>query len=259
MLYVILGILIPFAGTTLGAACVFFMHREMRALLQKSLLGFASGVMVAAGIWSLLIPAIDMSESMGRLAFIPAASGFGAGILFLLIMDKITPHLHLKSATPEGPKSALKKTTMLVLAVTLHNIPEGMAVGVAFAGRLASGSPITMPGAFALAMGIAIQNFPEGAIISMPLRSEGMGKAKSFLYGTLSGIVEPIAALVTILLTSVTRPLLPYLLSFAAGAMLYVVVEELIPEASEGKHSDVGTIGFAVGFIIMMVLDVALG
>lgn len=259
MLYVILGILIPFAGTTLGAACVFFMRREMRPLLQKSLLGFASGVMVAAGIWSLLIPAIDMSEPMGKLAFVPAASGFGAGILFLLIMDKITPHLHLKSAKPEGPKSTLKKTTMLVLAVTLHNIPEGMAVGVTFAGLLAAGSPITMAGAFALAAGIAIQNFPEGAIISMPLKSEGTGKWKSFVYGTLSGVVEPIAALITILLTSVTRPLLPYLLSFAAGAMLYVVVEELIPEASEGEHSDAGTIGFAVGFIIMMILDVALG
>lgn len=259
MLYVILGIMLPFIGTTLGAACVFFMQREMRPLLQKALLGFASGVMVAAGIWSLLIPAIDMSEPMGRMAFIPAAAGFGAGMLFLLLMDKVTPHLHLQSSKPEGPKSSLKKTTMLVLAVTLHNIPEGMAVGVAFAGLLAAGSLITITGAFALSMGIAIQNFPEGAIISMPLRSEGMGKLKAFAYGTLSGVVEPAAAFVTILLTAVTRPMLPYLLSFAAGAMLYVVVEELIPEASEGEHSDIGTIGFAVGFIIMMVLDVALG
>lgn len=259
MLYVILGIMIPFVGTTLGAACVFFMKGEMKPLLQKSLLGFASGVMVAAGIWSLLIPAIDLSQPLGKLAFIPAAVGFMAGVFFLLFMDKITPHLHLESTKPEGPRSSLKKTTMLVLAVTLHNIPEGMAVGVAFAGLLATGSPITMASAFTLAVGIAIQNFPEGAIISMPLRSEGVGKAKAFLYGTLSGVVEPAAALITILLTSVTRPLLPYLLSFAAGAMLYVVVEELIPEASVGEHSDIGTIGFAIGFVIMMVLDVALG
>lgn len=259
MKYVILGIMIPFLGTTLGAACVFFMKQEMKPLLQKALLGFASGVMVAAGVWSLLIPAITMSEPMGKLAFVPAAAGFGAGMLFLLLMDKITPHLHLKSTQPEGPKSTLKKTTMLVLAVTLHNIPEGMAVGVTFAGLLAAGSPITLAGAFALAIGIAIQNFPEGAIISMPLRSEGAGKGKAFLYGMLSGIVEPIGALLTIMLTSVTRPILPYCLAFAAGAMLYVVVEELIPEASEGEHSDIGTIGFAVGFIIMMVLDVALG
>lgn len=259
MLYVILGIMIPFVGTTLGAACVFFMKGEMKPLLQKSLLGFASGVMVAAGIWSLLIPAIDLSQPLGKLAFIPAAVGFMAGVFFLLFMDKITPHLHLESTKPEGPRSSLKKTTMLVLAVTLHNIPEGMAVGVAFAGLLAAGSPITMASAFTLAVGIAIQNFPEGAIISMPLRSEGVGKTKAFLYGTLSGVVEPAAALITILLTSVTRPLLPYLLSFAAGAMLYVVVEELIPEASVGEHSDIGTIGFAIGFVIMMVLDVALG
>lgn len=259
MLYVILGIMIPFVGTTLGAACVFFMKGEMKSLLQKSLLGFASGVMVAAGIWSLLIPAIDLSQPLGKLAFIPAAVGFLAGVFFLLFMDKITPHLHLESTKPEGPRSSLKKTTMLVLAVTLHNIPEGMAVGVAFAGLLAAGSPITMASAFTLAVGIAIQNFPEGAIISMPLRSEGVGKTKAFLYGTLSGVVEPAAALITILLTSVTRPLLPYLLSFAAGAMLYVVVEELIPEASVGEHSDIGTIGFAIGFVIMMVLDVALG
>lgn len=259
MKYVLLGIMIPFLGTTLGAACVFFMKQEMKPLLQKALLGFASGVMVAAGIWSLLIPAIDMSEPMGKLAFVPAAAGFGVGMLFLLLMDKITPHLHLKSTQPEGPKTTLKKTTMLVLAVTLHNIPEGMAVGVTFAGLLAAGSPITLAGAFALAIGIAIQNFPEGAIISMPLRSEGAGKGKAFLYGMLSGIVEPIGAVITIMLTSITRPLLPYCLAFAAGAMLYVVVEELIPEASEGEHSNVGTMGFAVGFIIMMVLDVTLG
>lgn len=259
MKYVLFGILIPFIGTTLGAACVFIMKKEMKPLLQKSLLGFASGVMVAASVWSLLLPSIAMSEPMGKLAFIPAATGVGAGMLFLLMMDKITPHLHLKSEQPEGPQSSLKKTTMLVLAVTLHNIPEGMAVGVAFAGLLSAGSPITLTGAVALAVGIAIQNFPEGAIISMPLRSEGAGKGKAFLYGMASGIVEPIAALITIMLTSLTRPMLPYLLAFAAGAMLYVVVEELIPEASEGKHSDAGTIGFAIGFIIMMVLDVTLG
>ncbi|MBQ6886122.1 MAG: ZIP family metal transporter [Lachnospiraceae bacterium] len=257
--YVLMGIMIPFIGTMLGASCVFFMKKEMQPLLKKSLLGFASGVMVAAGVWSLLIPAIDMSESMGKFAFVPAAIGFGIGMAFLLLMDKIIPHLHLESTKPEGMKADLKKTTMLVLAVTLHNIPEGMAVGVAFAGLLAAGSPITLAGAFALAAGIAIQNFPEGAIISMPLRSEGAGKGKAFLYGMISGIVEPLGALVTILLTSLTKPMLPYLLAFAAGAMLYVVVEELIPEASEGEHSNVGTIGFAIGFIIMMILDVALG
>lgn len=257
--YILVGIMIPFIGTMLGAACVFFMKQEMKPLLKKVLLGFASGVMVAAGVWSLLIPAINMSENMGKLAFVPAAAGFAVGMAFLLIMDKVVPHLHLESAHPEGPKTDLKKTTMLVLAVTLHNIPEGMAVGVAFAGLLAAGSPITMAGAFALAAGIAIQNFPEGAIISMPLRNEGASKGKAFFYGVVSGIVEPIGALITILLTSLTSRMLPYLLSFAAGAMLYVVVEELIPEASEGEHSDMGTIGFAVGFIIMMVLDVALG
>lgn len=259
MKYVLLGIMIPFIGTALGASCVFFMKQEMKPLLQKILLGFASGVMVAASVWSLLIPAIDMSEIMGKFAFVPATVGLGLGMLFLLLMDKIIPHLHLKSTEPEGPKTTLKKTTMLVLAVTLHNIPEGMAVGVAFAGLLAAGSPITMAGAFALAIGIAIQNFPEGAIISMPLRSEGAGKGKAFLYGMLSGIVEPMGAIITILLTTVTRPVLPYCLSFAAGAMLYVVVEELIPEASQGEHSNIGTIGFAIGFMVMMVLDVTLG
>lgn len=256
---VLLGIFIPFLGTTLGSAGALFMKKEMRPTIQKTLLGFASGVMVAASVWSLLIPAIDMSENMEKFAFAPAAIGLALGMLFLLLMDKITPHLHLKSTEPEGVSSSFKKTTMLVLAVTLHNIPEGMAVGVAFAGLLAAGSPITLAGAFTLAIGIAIQNFPEGAIISMPLRSAGAGKGKAFWYGMLSGIVEPIAAGITILLASVTRPILPYCLSFAAGAMLYVVVEELIPEASEGKHSNAGTIGFAVGFIIMMILDVALG
>lgn len=254
-----IGALIPFLGTTLGAACVFFMRDAIKPILQKILLGFASGVMVAASIWSLLIPAMEMSEEMGKLAFIPAAIGFSFGILFLLGMDKIIPHMHTEHAKPEGIKSSFAKTTMLMLAVTLHNIPEGMAVGVVFAGMLSKSSSITAAGAFALAIGIAIQNFPEGAIISMPLKSQGMSKKKAFLYGTLSGIVEPIGAVITILLSSYFIPILPYLLAFAAGAMLYVVVEELIPESAEGEHSNMGTIGFAAGFLIMMILDVALG
>lgn len=254
-----IGVLIPFLGTTLGAACVFFMRDAIKPILQKTLLGFASGVMVAASIWSLLIPAMEMSEEMGKLAFIPAAIGFSFGILFLLGMDKIIPHMHTEHAKPEGIKSSFAKTTMLMLAVTLHNIPEGMAVGVVFAGMLSKSSGITAAGAFALAIGIAIQNFPEGAIISMPLKSQGMSKKKAFLYGTLSGIVEPIGAVITILLSSYLIPILPYLLAFAAGAMLYVVVEELIPESAEGEHSNMGTIGFAAGFLIMMILDVALG
>lgn len=254
-----IGIMIPFIGTLLGAACVFFMKDRIQPTLQKGLLGFASGVMVAAAVWSLLIPAIDLSEGMGKLSFIPAALGFAVGIAFLYLMDKIIPHLHIGSNVPEGPKTALQKNTMLVLAVTLHNIPEGMAVGVAFAGVLAGNSLITMTGAFVLAIGIAIQNFPEGAIISLPLASEGTKKGKAFVLGVLSGIVEPIAAILTLLLTSLVVPILPYLLSFAAGAMVYVVVEELIPESAQGKHSDAGTLGFAVGFLIMMSLDVALG
>lgn len=254
-----IGVLIPFLGTTLGAACVFFMRDAIKPILQKTLLGFASGVMVAASIWSLLIPAMEMSEEMGKLAFIPAAIGFSFGILFLLGMDKIIPHMHTEHAKPEGIKSSFAKTTMLMLAVTLHNIPEGMAVGVVFAGMLSKSSSITAAGAFALAIGIAIQNFPEGAIISMPLKSQGMSKKKAFLYGALSGIVEPIGAVITILLSSYLIPILPYLLAFAAGAMLYVVVEELIPESAEGEHSNMGTIGFAAGFLIMMILDVALG
>lgn len=231
----------------------------MKPLVQKMLLGFASGVMVAASVWSLLIPAMDMSEEMGKYAFIPAAAGFLLGILFLLGMDRAVPHLHMGAECAEGPKCSLKKTTMLVLAVTLHNIPEGMAVGVVFAGMLSQNTEITVAGAFALSVGIAIQNFPEGAIISMPLKSEGTGKGKAFLYGMLSGAVEPVAAVITILLAGFITPVLPYLLSFAAGAMLYVVVEELIPEASEGEHSNIGTIGFAAGFVLMMILDVALG
>lgn len=254
-----LGLLIPFVGTALGASMVFLLRDRMKPMLQKSLLGFASGVMVAAAVWSLLIPAIEMAEGMGKFSFIPAAVGFALGIAFLLLMDKIVPHLHLDSKEPEGMKSTLKKNTMLVLAVTLHNIPEGMAVGVVFAGVMAGDGGVTMAGAFALAIGIAIQNFPEGAIISLPLKSEGCGKGRAFLYGMLSGAVEPVGAVLTIVLTGILQPILPYLLSFAAGAMIYVVVEELIPEASEGDHSNIGTIGFAVGFTIMMILDVALG
>lgn len=256
---IFLGLMIPFLGTAAGAACVFFMRDKLPAVVQKVLLGFASGVMVAASVWSLLIPAMDMSEPMGKLAFVPAAVGFALGILFLFLMDKLIPHLHMNADVPEGPKANLKKTTMLVFAVTLHNIPEGMAVGVVFAGLLAEDAPITMGAAFVLAIGIAIQNFPEGAIISMPMRSEaGIKSGKAFLYGAASGVVEPIAAFVTILLAGIVTPILPYLLAFAAGAMIYVVVEELIPEASSGNHSDGATLGFAVGFLLMMILDVAL-
>lgn len=256
---IILGVLIPFFGTTLGAGTVFFMRKEMGVRLQKALLGFASGVMIAASVWSLLIPAIDMAGEQKVIAWIPAAAGFIFGILFLLILDTLIPHLHLDKEKPEGVKANLKKSTMLVLAVTLHNIPEGMAVGVVFSGLLTQNTLISLAGAFALSAGIAIQNFPEGAIISMPLRSEGLTKKRAFLYGTASGIVEPVAAVVTILLTGIIYPALPYLLSFAAGAMIYVVVEELIPESQAGEHSNIGTIGVAAGFVLMMVLDVALG
>ena len=253
------GILIPFLGTTLGAACVFFMKKTLSDTIQRSLTGFAAGVMVAASVWSLLIPAIDQSAAMGRLAFVPAMTGFFIGMLFLLLLDHIIPHLHRNSDEAEGPKSRLARTTMMVLAVTLHNIPEGMAVGVVYAGYLSGQAQITAAGALALSLGIAIQNFPEGAIISMPLRAEGMKKGRAFLGGVLSGIVEPIGAALTILAAQAILPALPYLLSFAAGAMLYVVVEELIPEMSQGAHSNIGTVFFAVGFSVMMVLDVALG
>lgn len=253
------GILIPFLGTSLGASAVFLMRNELNQKLEKILLGFASGVMVAASVWSLLIPSIEMAEESKIIAWIPASIGFLLGIFFLLILDSIIPHLHLKSNEPEGIKSKLQKTTMMVLAVTLHNIPEGMAVGVCFAGAIAQNSGITLAGAFALAVGIAIQNMPEGAIISMPLKSEGMSKSKAFLYGMLSGIVEPIGAIITLIITGTIQTVLPYLLSFAAGAMIYVVVEELIPESQNGEHSNIGTVGFAVGFLIMMILDVALG
>ena len=256
---ILLGILIPFVGTTLGSAMVFFMRREMNGRVQKALLGFASGVMIAASVWSLLIPAIEMSEEQSNIAWVPAAVGFLLGIGFLLLLDTLTPHIHLTEEEPEGIKADLKKTTMLVLAVTLHNIPEGMAVGVTFAGVMTGNTTITLAAAFVLAIGIAIQNFPEGAIISMPLRGEGISRRRAFLYGTASGIVEPIAAFITILLTGLVVPILPYLLAFVAGAMIYVVVEELIPESQSGKHTNIGTIGVAVGFVMMMVLDVALG
>ena len=255
----LLGLLIPFLGTTLGAACVHCMKKSLGNLVQRALAGFAAGVMVAASIWSLLIPAIEQSAPMGRMAFFPAFVGFWIGVLFLLALDHLIPHLHAGSEQAEGPKTKLGRTTMMVLAVTLHNIPEGMAVGVMYAGFLAGSEQITAAGALVLSLGIAIQNIPEGAIISMPLRAEGQSRGKAFAGGVLSGIVEPIGAVLTILAARLIIPALPYLLSFAAGAMLYVVVEELIPEMSQGRHSNVGTVLFAVGFSVMMVLDVALG
>lgn len=253
------GVLIPFLGTSLGAACVFFLKKSLGDLVQRALTGFAAGVMVAASIWSLLIPAIARSAERGRWAFAPAAVGFWVGVLFLLGLDHAIPHLHRNAQQTEGPKSQLRRTTMMVLAVTLHNIPEGMAVGVVYAGYLAGDAQITSAGALALSLGIAIQNFPEGAIISLPLRAEGMGQSKAFAGGVLSGVVEPVGAVVTIWAAQAVLPALPYLLSFAAGAMLYVVVEELIPEMSQGQHSNVGTLCFALGFSLMMALDVALG
>ena len=253
------GLLIPFLGTSLGAGCVFFMKKDLGIPVQRALNGFAGGVMVAASVWSLLIPALDQSAAMGRLSFIPAAVGFWIGILFLLFLDHVIPHLHRSNSQPEGPKSNFQRTTMLMLAVTLHNIPEGMAVGVVYAGYRAGNIGISAAGALTLALGIALQNFPEGAIISMPLRSEGVKKGKAFWLGVLSGAVEPLGAILTILAADLIVPALPYFLSFAAGAMIYVVVEELIPELSKGNHSDVGTVAFAVGFSVMMILDVALG
>lgn len=255
---VLFGLLIPFFGTALGASCVLFMRGNMNKQLEKILLGFASGVMVAASVWSLLLPAIDMSESYGRWEFVPAAAGFAVGIAFLYGLDKLIPHLHPGMDEPEGLRSGLGKTAMLALAVTLHNIPEGMAVGVVFAGVWSNNPQITLAGAFTLAIGIAIQNFPEGAIISMPMAG-GTGKKKAFTYGLLSGIVEPISAFFTMLITEAIEKALPFLLAFAAGAMLFVVVEELIPEASKEGDSDSATLGFAAGFLIMMILDVALG
>lgn len=255
----LIGLLIPFAGTTLGAASVLFLRGTIKDGIQKALLGFASGVMVAASVWSLLIPSIDMSQDMGKLSFLPALIGFFIGISFLFFLDKVIPHLHMNEDVPEGPKTKLNNTAMLVLAVTLHNIPEGMAVGVVFAGMLGDHPNVSMAAAFALAIGIAIQNFPEGAIISLPLRAEGNSKTKSFIYGVLSGVVEPIAAGITLLLSGLITAALPYFLAFAAGAMIYVVVEELLPEAFESNKTDICTWGFAIGFAVMMVLDVALG
>ncbi len=256
---IILGLILPFLGTTLGATCVFLMKDGIAPRLQKTLTGFAAGVMVAASVWSLLIPSIEMTGKEGFASIVPAMVGFSVGILFLLLLDNIIPHQHIDSNQSEGPKSRISKTAKLVFAITLHNLPEGMAVGVALAGVMENNSYMSMAGAVALSIGIAIQNFPEGAIVSMPLRSVGNSRRKSFLMGTLSGVVEPIGAVLTILLASVVMPLLPYLLAFAAGAMMYVVVEELIPETQEGVHSNLGTIGFALGFMLMMVLDVVLG
>ena len=253
------AVLLPFLGTTIGAGFVFFMKGAMNLRLQRILTGFASGVMVAASVWSLIIPAMDQSEHMGKFAFLPAFIGVWAGFLFLLILDQFIPHLHLNSDCPEGAPCSLGKSTMMVIAVALHNLPEGMAVGVVVAGWLTGNESISAAGALALALGIALQNLPEGAIISMPLKSQGMSKGRAFGYGVMSGIIEPIGAIVTILLADIIAPLLPYMLSFAAGSMLYVVVEELIPEMSEGEHSNIGTIFFAVGFTLMMMLDVALG
>jgi len=259
---VIWGLLLPLIGTAAGAACVFLLKKDLGTGVQRALAGFAAGVMVAASIWSLIIPAIEQSSAKGRLSFLPAFAGFWLGILFLLLLDHLIPHLHRnpgESEQVEGPKAKLNRITMMVLAVTLHNIPEGMAVGVVFAGLLSGSANITTGGALALALGIAIQNFPEGAIISMLLYAEGRSKAKSFLLGVLSGVVEPVFGGLTVLIASLVVPAMPYLLSFAAGAMLYVVVEELIPEMSSGKHSNIGVISFAVGFSVMMALDVALG
>ena len=255
----LLGLLIPFTGTAAGSACVFVMKKQLGDRIQRILTGFASGVMVAASIWSLLIPAMEQAKALGKLDFLPAGIGFWLGILFLLFLDSVIPHLHLNAEKAEGPRSRLKKTTMMVLAVTLHNIPEGMAVGVVYAGFLSDNSLISAGGALALALGIAIQNFPEGAIISMPLHAENISKGRAFLYGTLSGVVEPVGTLLTILAAGFILPAMPYLLSFAAGAMIYVVVEELIPEMSAGEHSNIGVVAFTLGFTVMMALDVALG
>ena len=254
-----IGLLIPFLGTVLGAGTVFLMRNKINIKIEKLLLGFAAGVMISAAIWSLILPSMEMAKSQNIIEWLPATVGFLSGVLFLLALDSITPHLHLKSDKPEGIKAKLEKITMMVLAVTLHNIPEGMAVGVTLAGALLENTGITIAGAIALTVGVAIQNFPEGAIVAMPLKAEGITKTKAFGYGVLSGIVEPISAIITILLTNAVVPILPYLLSFAAGAMIYVVIEELVPESQTGEHSNIGTIGVAIGFIIMMILDVGLG
>ena len=256
---VIKGLLIPLAGTAAGSACVFFMKGSLSVTVQRALAGFAAGVMVAASVWSLLIPAMEQSSAMGQWAFLPAAAGFWLGVIFLLCLDRLVPHLHVDCDEAEGIKCSLGKNTMLTLAVALHNLPEGMAVGVVYAGWLAGSGEISLAGALALSLGIAIQNFPEGAIISMPLRAEGMSRARAFGYGLASGVVEPLGAALTIVLAGIMVPVLPYALSFAAGAMIYVVVEELIPEMSRGEHSNLGTIFFSAGFTVMMALDVALG
>lgn len=256
---IIRGIAIPFLGTSLGATCVLFMKKELPSVIQKALTGFAAGVMMAASVWSLLIPALEESGSYGRLSFLPAVIGFWLGILFLLLLDHAIPHLHISSNDEEGPHVSLKRTTKMVLAVTLHNIPEGMAVGVVYAGFLSGNYDITALQALSLSLGIAIQNFPEGAIISMPLHAEGMSKKKSCIYGILSGITEPIGAILTIMAIDFILPALPYFLSFAAGAMVYVIVEELIPEMAQGHHSNIATLLFSFGFTLMMILDVALG
>lgn len=255
----ILGILLPFAGTMLGSACVFFMHSRMAPRLEKLLSGFAAGVMVAASVWSLLIPSMEMTGKTGFMSVLPAIMGFGCGILLLLFLDEVVPHQHIESKISEGPKSHLSRTSKLVFAVTLHNIPEGMAVGVALAAAMEQNVYMPLAGALALSAGIAIQNFPEGAIVSMPLHAAGNSRLRSFIIGTLSGIVEPVGAILTILLASFLLPVLPYLLAAAAGAMMYVVVEELIPDTQTGSHSNAGTIGFAIGFLLMMTLDVVLG
>ena len=253
------GLLIPFIGTSTGAACVFLMKGQLNAVVEKILTGFAAGVMVAASVWSLLIPAMEQSSGMGRMAFLPSAIGFSLGTAFLLLLDTLIPHLHMNSKEPEGIPSTLKKNTMMVLAVTLHNIPEGMAVGVVFAAWADRAGSISFGAALALAVGIAIQNFPEGAIISMPLAAEGTSKGRAFLYGVISGAVEPLGAVLTVMAAGLIVPFMPYMLSFAAGAMMYVVVEELIPEMSRGKHSNKATVFFTLGFVLMMILDVALG
>ncbi len=259
VMIIALGLMIPLSGTILGAATVFLLKGEMKPKVQKALLGFASGVMIAASVWSLLIPAIDMTKEQSGIIWIPCSVGFLLGMGFLLLIDTVIPHLHVNSDKAEGHKSKLSKSLMLILALTLHNIPEGMAVGVVFAGLSSGSTSITVAGAFALSIGMAIQNFPEGAVISMPLVATGISKRKAFSYGFLSGIVEPIGAILTIILTSLITPALPYILSFAAGAMIYVVVEELIPESQSGEHSNIGTIGVAIGFVLMMILDIALG
>ena len=254
-----IGLLIPLLGTMLGSAFVFFMKDDLSPRVQKTLLGFASGVMVAASVWSLLIPAMEMEADNGKLSVVPAAIGFLLGMGFLLLLDELTPHLHVGSDTPEGPRSRLSRTVMLALAVTIHNLPEGMAVGVVFAGAEQGAAGLSLASAVAVSLGIAIQNVPEGAIISMPMRAEGNSKWRSFMIGSLSGAVEPVGAIAVLLLASLLMPIMPYMLAFAAGAMFYVVVEELIPEASEGEHSNLSTIGFAIGFVLMMVLDVVMG